>query len=65
MVVLVRRILAQEQVLGLDVLMHNLVVMELADGVCEVGDLSHALQKFFVSELWLDDSIERATFDKL
>ena len=64
MVVLVCWILAQEQILGLEVLMDNLVIMELADGVREVGHLRHALDNFVFGELWLDDSVERAALDE-
>ena len=64
MVVLVRGVLAKEQVLGLDVLMHNLIVMELADSIGEVGYLSYSLYDFFFGELGLDDPVEGASLDK-
>jgi len=64
-VVLVLRVLAQEQILGLEVLMDDLVVMQLADGVRKIGNLSDSLDEFVVGELWLDDSVEGATLDEL
>ena len=64
MVVLVGRILTQEQVLGLDVLVYYLVVMELAYGIGEVGYLSYAFRNFVVGKLGLDDSVEGAALDE-
>ena len=64
MIVLVLRILAQEQVFRLQVLVHHLVVVQLADRVREVGDLRHALQDLVVGKLGLERPVERATLDE-
>ena len=63
-VVLVQRVLAQQQVLGLQVLVDDLVVVQLAYGVREVGELCHAVQHLVIREVRLESPVEGTSLDE-
>ena len=65
MVVLVQRVLAQKQVLGLQVLVYHLVVVQLAYCVRKVGNLGNAVQFLVVGQVGFEHAVQRATFDEL
>ncbi len=63
-VVLVLGILAQQQVLWLQVFVDHLVVMQLADGVGQVRQLGHPVQNLVVAQVRFEGLVHGATLDE-